>query len=268
VAYDFDGVNDVITMTIATPVSSGSWAAGGWFKPDGAGEGGGGRIYSHNTAGTVSHEVILGASSPYLTANQQSSATAASSGASTQVWVADTWTCIVWTFNASDGVMRIYYGSESVGMAEVSYSAQTAMTGTRRTGTAGNIGNRPAGDRTYDGGMVGVFMVETGGTTWAVTEAEAFRTHQSSVISVLDTTAAYFIPMKNDPATDVGKDGLTLTISGAVFDADTPTPWAEAPTAVPVVAMPLTVGTITVAAESTGVYLRRTFARGGDGYPG
>lgn len=156
-ARDFDGVDDRVVGTI-TPVDSGDWTAGCWFYADVI-TGQTRDLIFIETAGGSSVQVLRVNSSSVMRVLQVSSGTSADTVSTTTVATGQ-WYCAFGTFRASDGKCRIFVGTQLVAVAELSYSAQPALTATRTTaGVTLGIGNSPTALSTdFDGRISRAFF--------------------------------------------------------------------------------------------------------------
>lgn len=152
---DFDGVDDVVNLgspSVLDNVNTATVLA--WINADSMGE---------NSAGTVLH--CAGGAYPFRqwimleatnTAKVEvtTDATHAVSKASAETIAFSTWLFLATTYdNAGDRKMRLYKGTPTAMIAELTYVTQTAGTGTIDSDAAVNkcIGNRVDLDTTFDG---------------------------------------------------------------------------------------------------------------------
>lgn len=139
------GLDDILPITIAM-----------WARPDTMGEANFGRLF--DTAASVAPQAGYrfffgdGAGANRITFNGGYTTTDFISNNNADVSTA-VWQFFAATFKEGDGGARLWKGTLSAPVAEMTYVTRTAEAGTRRSDAANNkvIGNRPAADRTMDG---------------------------------------------------------------------------------------------------------------------
>lgn len=130
-----------------------------WIYSTGAGESSGGRIVNKGgsnflrkllTQTTSTGERIL------LQINKDTSNATATSGTISL----NSWLFVCGSYVASDGGPRLWSGTASVAVAEMTYAGRTDGAGSvlGESGQAISIGNRPAGDRTFNGRIAEVYI--------------------------------------------------------------------------------------------------------------
>lgn len=216
-ARDFDGVDDKITGTI-TAVDTGDWTMGLWPNVDGAGESGLGAFVSVETAAAATVQALQFASggARNVLARQFSSGTTANTR-STTILATATLYLLIATFRASDGKCRIFYGTQTVAMAEMSYDLQDVLTATRVTaGTVFVAENNSATTATTDGRESRLFF-----TARELGLPEMNDIRRGTQPTPDDTDLRVYWPL-DDPNNvfDLSGNGVTGTASGTTHAAD------------------------------------------------
>lgn len=163
----FDGVDDSIDVSIsAIGAGASGWTFGGWVYANGPGEGNIGRVVS-----TGQQNFRLGASREMRASQVQSTTTAVLT--TNETLDTATWYCVFCTWTAADNLLRVYRGTATSAMAELTYATQTAGVGSPSlTSTTFNIGNNAAGAATWDGRIGPVLICASVLTT---TQMNAWR---------------------------------------------------------------------------------------------
>lgn len=222
-ARDFNGSTSRITGTV-TAINTGDWTIGAWMNADGLGEGSNGQILAAESGGSNRQNVrVLNTNA--VVVNQNYSTTAAQSVSNNSVWTTGVDTCVIATFNTSDVKSRIYIGTRTTAMAEVSYaSGPTAGVGTRGTGgTQLGIGDHNAADRSFDGRLSRVFLVPR---LLTADEMERFRLGDWLVPLEGGTPRVYALLDSANAAFDIAQQ-VTLTETSTANAEDPPIPWGH-----------------------------------------
>ena len=175
-ARDFNGTSDLIDLGSPAALDDLGGVGGpntftAWINPDTVGEGNLGRMYDK----AVFLQFRLGtAANPRLTHQPGSwSTTVPNANSANDTIVLGVWQFVAGTFTAGDGGPRLWRGTPSVSVAELSYAARTAEAGTASSDAADNaiIGNNPGATRTFDGRIAflsayGADLSESGAQTW------------------------------------------------------------------------------------------------------
>lgn len=212
-ARDFDGVDDIIKNTSITTFS-GSYTMAGWINADSAAEGL--RIIETARSSDGLGERGLIVQTGFKLEAFQGFTTEWSDSVSTQTLTVGVWYCVVATYTSSDKKMRMYYGSLSAPMAEMSYSLQTAGVGTiMETSVRVMVGSTTNGEtnRDFDGRIEHAFCDNR---IWTLDEMEAFRQGQRPINT---GSMIFYWPLDSPTAAqaeDLSGNGYHGTVTGAI----------------------------------------------------
>ena len=135
---------------------------------------------------------------------------------STETLTVGVWYCVVATYTSSDKKMRMYYGSLSAPMVEMSYTTQTAGVGTIvETSVRVMVGSTTNGEtnRDFDGRIEHAFCDNR---IWTLDEMEAFRQGQRPINT---GSMIFYWPLDSPTAAqaeDLSGNGYHGTVTGAL----------------------------------------------------
>ena len=212
-AYDYDGIDDRLHLTQASS-AAGDWSFGCWFNADNAGESSVGALYhaQHSNASIISMVRFDSAAAGRIVAHHYHSVTQANTTTAAFATMG-TWYAIVVTYTAADKKMRIYKGTLTEAMAEVTYVAQPTPVGSVLTSaTVVNIGNRTDTATTFNGRITRAFLSDRLVT---LTEMESYRAGAAPP----STNLRAYWSMATD-ANDTSGNAAHLTVVGAILTDD------------------------------------------------
>ena len=208
-AYNFDGVDDVITATI-TAVDTGDWTICAWVYPETRGELNQGSIFRVSTGAAVTRQALALTSSGMSTTQAYPSPTCIAIASS--VPTLNSWSFVCGTFNSSTVHCALYLGTLTTAVEALSLSTDTAGGGSRSTaGTSVTIGNNPDTTTTFDGSIEHAFFFKR---LLSTTEMEAIRLGRRPAPDTTNLVCYY--PLTAD-AKDRSGNGADGTVTGAVL---------------------------------------------------
>lgn len=170
----WNGTTSTASKTSAWTVAIGDYTFGCWIYPLSVGEGNFGRIIQMEESGNGRAIFqVENSTTPTFTAQQDFTTTNADFTAPNDNIFLNKWQCIFAVFHASTKTFSLYWGDQQYQVIEVeSYTTSVAGSGTIQTATDVYLGNRSAGDRTFDGQISRFFAVDDALTT---TQMNAYR---------------------------------------------------------------------------------------------
>lgn len=146
----FDGADSKITSSSITPVGTNKWTIACWINPNSVGEGSVGTMMLIDQSGAARQRLRLSGSGSLNCTQVFDTTDAVAIG--TVLVSMGSWSCAFGTYDTADAKCRLYAGTETTPVAELSYSTQTTGSTTRQTnGNRITIGNNQGGTASFDG---------------------------------------------------------------------------------------------------------------------
>lgn len=150
-AVEYNGTTSIITSAQSAGLQSTDCTLACLVNPDNAGEASFGQFFNNlTTAAALCISLTFSGSINGLSAIIRNTVPTAFSTTTTTGLTAGAWAWVFMQFNTADNKIRLWKSVAGV-LTEFAYSAQPALTGTPRQIARVEVGNRTAGDTTWDG---------------------------------------------------------------------------------------------------------------------